>query len=50
MSHTSFPACRHLYDALFERYGIARMKSVTSFVETLSPTTAGPCRTAALFP
>jgi acyl-CoA synthetase (NDP forming) len=36
MSHTSSLAgADTLYDALFERYGIARMKSVTSFVETL---------------
>ena len=36
MSHTSSLAgADTLYDALFERYGIARMKSVTAFVETL---------------
>ena len=36
MSHTSSLAgADTLYDALFERYGVARMKSVTSFVETL---------------
>lgn len=35
-SHTSSLAgADTLYDALFERYGIARMKSVTAFVETL---------------
>jgi len=36
MSHTSSLAgADTLYDALFDRYGIARMKSVTAFVETL---------------
>jgi acetate---CoA ligase (ADP-forming) len=36
LSHTSSLAgADTLYDALFERYGIARMKSVTAFVETL---------------
>ena len=36
MSHTSSLAgADTLYDALFERYGIARMKSVSAFVETL---------------
>ena len=36
MSHTSSLAgADTLYDALFERYGIARMTSVTGFVETL---------------
>jgi acyl-CoA synthetase (NDP forming) len=36
MSHTSSLAgADTLYDALFERYGIARMTSVTAFVETL---------------
>jgi acetate---CoA ligase (ADP-forming) len=36
MSHTSSLAgADSLYDALFARYGIARMSSVTSFVETL---------------
>ena len=36
LSHTSSLAgADALYDALFERYGIARMKSVTAFVETL---------------
>ncbi|MGE3874190.1 MAG: acetate--CoA ligase family protein [Parvibaculaceae bacterium] len=36
MSHTSSLAGSDtLYDALFERYGIARMTSVTAFVETL---------------
>ncbi len=36
MSHTSSLAGSDtLYDALFERYGIARIKSVTAFVETL---------------
>ena len=36
MSHTSSLAgADTLYDALFERYGVARMKSVTAFVETL---------------
>jgi acyl-CoA synthetase (NDP forming) len=36
MSHTSSLAgADTLYDALFERYGIARMNSVTAFVETL---------------
>jgi acetate---CoA ligase (ADP-forming) len=36
LSHTSSLAgADTLYDALFERYGIARMKSITSFVETL---------------
>jgi acyl-CoA synthetase (NDP forming) len=29
------PYLRPLYDALFERYGIARMKSVSAFAETL---------------
>lgn len=36
MSHTSSLAgADTLYDALFERYGVARMTSVTGFVETL---------------
>jgi acyl-CoA synthetase (NDP forming) len=36
LSHTSSLAgADTLYGALFERYGIARMKSVTAFVETL---------------
>ncbi len=36
LSHTSSLAgADTLYDALFERYGIARMKSGTAFVETL---------------
>jgi acyl-CoA synthetase (NDP forming) len=36
MSHTSSLAgADTLHDALFERYGVARMKSVTAFVETL---------------
>ncbi len=36
LSHTSSLAgADTFYDALFERYGIARMKSVTAFVETL---------------
>ena len=36
MSHTSSLAgADSLYDALFERYGIARMTSVTAFAETL---------------
>ena len=36
MSHTSSLAgADTLYDALFERYGIARMTSVTAFAETL---------------
>jgi acetate---CoA ligase (ADP-forming) len=36
LSHTSSLAgADTLYDALFERYGIARVKSVTAFVETL---------------
>lgn len=36
MSHTSSLAgADTLYDALFERYGVARMTSVTAFVETL---------------
>ena len=36
LSHTSSLAgADTLYDALFDRYGIARMKSVTAFVETL---------------
>ncbi len=36
MSHTSSLAgADTLYDALFERYGIARMTSVSAFVETL---------------
>jgi acyl-CoA synthetase (NDP forming) len=36
MSHTSSLAgADTLYDALFERYGIARMKSVAAFAETL---------------
>jgi acyl-CoA synthetase (NDP forming) len=36
MSHTSSLAGSDtLYDALFERYGVARMTSVTGFVETL---------------
>ncbi len=36
MSHTSsLSGSDNLYDALFERYGIARMKSVTAFAETL---------------
>ncbi len=36
MSHTSSLAgADTLYDALFERYGVARMKSVSAFVETL---------------
>lgn len=36
MSHTSSLAgADTLYDALFDRYGIARMTSVTAFVETL---------------
>jgi acyl-CoA synthetase (NDP forming) len=36
MSHTSSLAgADTLYDALFERHGIARMKSVTAFAETL---------------
>ncbi len=36
MSHTAALAgADTLYDALFDRYGIARMTSVTSFVETL---------------
>jgi acetyl-CoA synthetase len=36
MSHTAALAgADTLYDALFDRYGIARMKSVTGFVETL---------------
>ena len=36
MSHTSSLAgADTLYDALFERYGIARVTSVTAFVETL---------------
>ena len=36
MSHTSSLAgADTLYDALFERYGIARMKSVSAFAETL---------------
>lgn len=36
MSHTSSLAgADTLYDALFERCGIARMKSITAFVETL---------------
>jgi acyl-CoA synthetase (NDP forming) len=36
LSHTSSLAgADSLYDALFARYGIARMNSVTSFVETL---------------
>lgn len=36
MSHTfSLAGADTLYDALFERYGIARMTSVTAFVETL---------------
>jgi acyl-CoA synthetase (NDP forming) len=36
MSHTSSLAgADTLYDALFERYGIARLNSVTAFVETL---------------
>lgn len=36
MSHTAAIAgADTLYDALFERYGIARMTSVTAFVETL---------------
>jgi acetate---CoA ligase (ADP-forming) len=36
MSHTSSLAgADSLYDALFERYGVARMPSITSFVEAL---------------
>ncbi len=36
ISHTSsLSGADNLYDALFERYGIARMKSVTAFAETL---------------
>ncbi len=36
MSHTSSLAgADTLYDALFERYGVARMKSVSAFAETL---------------
>jgi acetate---CoA ligase (ADP-forming) len=36
LSHTSSLAgANTLYDALFERHGIARMKSVTAFAETL---------------
>lgn len=36
LSHTSSLAgADQLYDALFERYGIARLHSVTAFVETL---------------
>ena len=36
MSHTSsLSGADSLYDALFERHGIARMKSVTAFAETL---------------
>ncbi len=36
MSHTSsLSGSDNLYDALFERHGIARMKSVTAFAETL---------------
>ena len=36
LSHTSSLAgADTLYDALFERYGIARMTSITAFVETL---------------
>ena len=36
MSHTaSLAGADTLYDALFERYGIARMKSISAFVETL---------------
>jgi acetate---CoA ligase (ADP-forming) len=36
MSHTSSLAgVDTLYDALFERYGVARMKSISAFVETL---------------
>jgi acyl-CoA synthetase (NDP forming) len=36
MSHTSSLAgADSLYDALFDRYGVARMTSVTAFVETL---------------
>jgi acetate---CoA ligase (ADP-forming) len=36
MSHTSsLSGADDLYDALFERHGIARMKSVTAFAETL---------------
>jgi acetate---CoA ligase (ADP-forming) len=36
MSHTSsLSGADNLYDALFERHGIARMKSVTAFAETL---------------
>ena len=52
MSHTSSLAgADTLYDALFDRYGIARMTSVTAFVETLKflhhggpSATAGSCR------
>ena len=36
MSHTSSLAGSDtLYDALFERYGVARVKTITQFVETL---------------
>jgi acetate---CoA ligase (ADP-forming) len=36
MSHTSSLAgADTMYDALFERYGVARMSTITSFVETL---------------
>ncbi|MBC8038702.1 MAG: acetate--CoA ligase family protein [Rhizobiales bacterium] len=36
MSHTaSLAGADALYDALFERYGVARVKSVTAFAETL---------------
>ena len=36
LSHTSsLSGADNLYDALFERHGIARMKSVTAFAETL---------------
>jgi acetate---CoA ligase (ADP-forming) len=36
MSHTSSLAgANTMYDALFERYGVARMSSITAFVETL---------------
>jgi acetate---CoA ligase (ADP-forming) len=36
LSHTSsLSGADNLYDALFERHGIARMKSITAFAETL---------------
>ena len=36
MSHTnSLAGSDSLYDALFERYGVARVHSITAFVETL---------------